>query len=348
MPGFRDIVGHESTIGHLKTAIASGHVSHAYLLVGDKGMGKRTLAEAYAEALQCETLREELDAGSLPPAAIDSCGECRSCRQAETGNQPDIIVWNYQKESSISVDDVRDLVSDIQIKPYASRYKIYILPDTQKMTKEAQNALLKTLEEPPEYAVLLLLTISQDAMLETIRSRCIVLPLRPVKPDMVKQYLMEKHGVPDYQAEIGAAFAQGNIGKAAALVTSEDFYDRLRETVRILENVRAWKVSDIISMIRSMDDDREKNKDKARESVNDMLDLFTIWYRDVLYFKATSDPDGIIFREQIVKIREAASRSSYDGIQTILDAVKTAKVRLRANVNFDLTMELLLLTMQEN
>lgn len=386
MPGFSSIVGHEKAVDHLRNAILSGRVSHAYMIVGDKGMGKRTLAEAFAETLQCETLQARLYAAgagaaitenpaagapaesrgqtpasaapasavaaaggqtpspaapaSLTLSAIDSCGECRSCRQAETHNQPDIITWHYQKETSISVDDIRALVSDVQIKPYASRYKVYILPDAQKMTQQAQNALLKTLEEPPEYAVLVLLTTSRDAMLETILSRCVVLPLRPVGSGLVKQYLMDRHGIPDYQAEICEAFAQGNIGKAVSLATSDDFYQMIERTVQILTHISEWDVSDIVALIRQMD--------KQKDSIDDLLDLFTIWYRDVLLFKATRNADGIIFREQVVKVREAAQKSSYDGIEKIIGAIRTAKTRLRANVNFDLTMELLLLTMKEN
>lgn len=356
MSGFRDIVGHGSTVEHLKTAIASGKVSHAYLIVGDKGMGKKTLAHAMAETLQCETLQKKLDeesenrfasesvpfaAGtSLPLAEIDACGTCRSCRQAETNNQPDIIVWRYQKETSISVDDIRGVVSDVQIKPYASRYKIYILPEAQKMTREAQNALLKTLEEPPEYAILILLSTSRDAMLETILSRCVVLPLRPVDSGTVKKYLMERHGISEDEADICSAFAQGNIGRAVALGTSDTFATLLERTLQILTHVKEWDVSDIIVLIRDMD--------RGKDSINDVLDLFTLWYRDVLLFKATRDVNGIIFRKQIVQVREAAQKSSYEGIQTILNAIKTAKVRLAANVSFDLTMELLLLTMKEN
>lgn len=350
MSGFRDVTGHERTIEHLKNAIASGRVSQAYLLVGDKGMGKKTIAQAFAQTLQCETLERVLEqeqespgektSGTLPLQSIDACGMCKSCRQAETNNQPDIMVWRYQKETSISVDDIRALVSDVQIKPYASRYKIYILPDAQKMTREAQNALLKTLEEPPEYAVIILLSTSRDAMLETILSRCVVLPLRPVDAAKVRSYLMDRHGVEPYKADICVAFAQGNIGRAVALATSENFYSLLERAIQILTHVKEWDVSDIVVLIRDMD--------RGKDVVNDILDLFSIWYRDVLLFKATRDADGIIFREQIVQIREAAQKSSYDGIQRILDAIRTAKIRLKANVSFDLTMELLLLTMKEN
>ena len=362
MSGFRDIVGHESTVEPLKTAIASGKVSHAYLIVGDKGMGKRTLARAFSEALQCEDLHRKLEAENssvsadggeetsskyaagtrLPLSEIDSCGECRSCRQAETGNQPDIITWTYQKNTSISVDDIRRLVSDVYIKPYASGYKIYILPDAQKMTREAQNALLKTLEEPPEYAVLILLSTSRDSMLETVLSRCVVLPLKPVESGKVKKYLMERYGIADDSADIFTAFAQGNIGRAVSLGTSETFMPLFEKAMQILVHVKEWDVSDIIVLLRDID--------RGKDAIGDTLDLFTLWYRDVLLFKATRDPDILIFRkqEQIVKIREAAQRSSYEGIQNILNAIRNARVRLSANVSFDLTMELLLLTMKEN
>ena len=185
--------------------------------------------------------------------------------------------------------------------------------------------------------MIILLSTSRDAMLETILSRCVVLPLRPVDAAKVRSYLMDRHGVEPYKADICVAFAQGNIGRAVALATSENFYSLLERAIQILTHVKEWDVSDIVVLIRDMD----RGKD-------DILDLFSIWYRDVLLFKATRDADGIIFREQIVQIREAAQKSSYDGIQRILDAIRTAKIRLKANVSFDLTMELLLLTMKEN
>lgn len=340
MPGFRDIIGHESTKDHLKTAIASGHVSHAYLLTGDKGMGKKTLALAFAKALQCENLQEKLSEGSLPPSKIDSCGECRSCRQEETNNQPDIITWRYKKEASISVDDVRDLVSDIQIKPYASRYKVYILPDVQKMTREAQNALLKTLEEPPEYAVLILLTTSRDAMIETILSRCIVLPLRPVKDGQVRKYLMERHGIPDFQAEVGAAFAQGNIGRAKMLANSEHFNEIHDDAIQLLKYMGEMEQSEIVKAVKRIN--------TYKLEINDYLDIIMIWFRDVLMYKATLDVEKVVFKNELNAIKERAKNSSYEGIERILEGLEKAKTRLKANVNFDLVMELLLLTIKEN
>ena len=180
MSGFQDIVGHKQIIEHLKNAEKLNKVSHAYIFSGEKGSGKKLLASRFAELLQCE------GEGEKP------CGKCRSCRQAESGNHPDIIRITHEKPNTISVDDIREqLVGDVQIKPYQSKYKIYIVPDAEKMNVQAQNALLKTIEEPPAYAVILFLTTNASSFLPTILSRCVVLNIKPVPDQEVRKYLME-------------------------------------------------------------------------------------------------------------------------------------------------------------
>ena len=142
MAGFSEILGHEQIIEHLQNAIKLQKVSHAYILDGEEGAGKNMLARAFAQTLQCER-------GGTEP-----CGECHSCKQAMSGNQPDIITVTHEKPASIGVEDIRgQLCGDIQIKPYSSPYKIYIVDEAEKMTVQAQNALLKAIEEPPAYGV---------------------------------------------------------------------------------------------------------------------------------------------------------------------------------------------------
>ena len=132
----------------------------------------------------------------------NACGKCQSCRQALSGNQPDIIRVTHEKPNTISVDDIREQVNnDIVIKPYSSKYKVYIIDEAEKMTVQAQNALLKTIEEPPEYAVILFLTNTLDVLLQTVRSRCIIMNLRSVDTKLIQQYLMQKYQLPDYQPE---------------------------------------------------------------------------------------------------------------------------------------------------
>lgn len=142
-------------------------------------------------------------------------------------NQPDIIYLTHEKPATISVDDIRSQInSDIVIRPYNSDYKVYIVDEAEKMNEQAQNALLKTIEEPPSYAVILLLTTNAQAFLPTIRSRCILLETKPVPDALVRGELMKRYEIPDYQADMSVAFAQGNMGKAIALAQSQEFADR--------------------------------------------------------------------------------------------------------------------------
>ena len=229
---------------------------------------------------------------------------------------------------------------DIMIKPYSSPYKVYIIPEADLLTVQAQNALLKTIEEPPEYAVILLLTENADSLLPTIRSRCVMLKLRNIKDKLVKKYLMEQLQIPDYQAELCAAFAQGNIGRAMLLAKSEHFNEIKEEAIQLLKYINEMELHEIVGAIKEIN--------KYKLEVADYLDIITIWYRDVLLYKATADVGALVFSDQLKYIKERASKSSYEGIENILDAIEKAKSRIKANVNFDLLMELLLLTIKEN
>lgn len=329
MADFNDIIGQEQIKEHMQNALAAKKISHAYILNGEKSSGKEFVAKVFAMALQCE------QGGGNP------CQKCHSCRQALTDNQPDIIKVTHEKPNTISVDDIRAQINnDVAIKPYSSPYKVYIVNEAEKMTPQAQNAILKTLEEPPEYAVILLLTTNVNSLLPTILSRCVVLNMKPVADELVRRFLMEQMQIPDYKAEVCVAFARGNIGKAKSLASSEEFENVKSEALSLLKYIQDMELHEIVAAIKKITD--------YKLEITDYLDIIAIWYRDVLLFKATSDVNHLIFREEISAIRKVAQRSSYEGIEEIIKALDKAKNRLNANVNFDLTMELLLLTIKEN
>lgn len=329
MSSFRDVIGHKDIIDYVQNAVDSKKVSHAYILNGERGSGKKMLANLFARTLLCENSNTE------------PCNQCTSCRQAENSNHPDIIVVRHEKPNSISIDEIRtQVVNDVMIKPYSSEYKLYIIPEADKMTEQAQNAILKTIEEPPAYAVLILLTENADALLPTIQSRCVMLKLRNIRDALVKSYLMQQMKVPEYQAQICAAFAQGNVGRAIMLATSEHFNEIKDEAVQLLKRINDIDMADLITCVKRISN--------YKLDVIDYLDVISIWYRDVLIYKATKNRDRVIFREEMDEIEERAMKSSYEGIEIILTAIETAKARLKANVNFDLVMELLLLTIKEN
>ena len=292
MGAFDRIAGQARAAGILQRAILADRVSHAWLLSGSSASDLLGMALAFAQTLQCT---------QKDPRTADACMQCRSCLQAMEGNHPDIRIWGHEKPTTFSVDEVRSLVSDVSIRPFSSDRKVYIVPDAHLMRAEAQNALLKTLEEPPDYIVILLLTHSTDAMLETVRSRCQLV-------------------------ELAAGQAQ---------------YDPLlrQNAERLFLQIRSLELVQIHAAIKELE--------PMKPQIGEVLELFASWYRDLLYFKATQDPDGLLFPEHLSQIQSDAGRMSYEGIQSVLDSIRKAYQRLAANVSFDLTMELLLLSMKD-
>lgn len=329
MGSFKDVVGHKDILKYISSAVENNRVSHAYILNGERGSGKKMLANLFAMTLLCET-------GDNEP-----CGKCHSCKQAESDNHPDIIRVTHEKPNSISVDDIRTQVNNtVDIKPYQGPYKVYIIPQADMMTPQAQNAILKTIEEPPSYAVFLLLTENAETLLPTINSRCVMLKLRNIKDTLIKKYLMENLEIPDYKADMCTAFAQGNMGRAIMLANSDHFNEIREEAVQLLKHINEMELNEIVAAV--------KNISVYKLEITDYLDIIMIWYRDVLLYKATKEIDKVVFKDQLQSIKEQARKSSYEGIELILESLEKAKARLKANVNFDLVMELLFLTIKEN
>ena len=328
---FAEIIGQEDVKSLLKNAIKSGNTSHAYIFSGESGSGKMMLAEAFASMLLCEN-----------PSNEDSCGQCHSCKQAIGRNNPDIIYITHDEDKkNIGVDIIREKINnDIILKPYASKYKVYIVDEAERMNPQAQNALLKTIEEPPAYAVLILLTSNHNGLLQTILSRCVTVQMKPIGKNLIKSYLQEKLKIVDYQAEIVASFAQGNLGKAIELSQSEEFNQMKTDVLRLVKkvsNIEEYEISEEIKLFETY-----------KLKMNEILDLIVLWFRDVLLYKSTRNESFLLFKDDFFDIKQQALNTSYNGIDEILAAIDLARKRLESNVNFDLTMQLLIEGMKEN
>jgi len=179
-----------------------------------------------------------------------------------------------------------------------------------------------------------------DMLLPTIRSRCVTLKLRNIKDSLIHKYLIETLEIDEDKAEICTAFAQGNLGRAIMLAQSEYFGEIRQDAVRLLKRIKDMELYEIVESLKSIS--------QYKLEITDYLDIIAIWYRDILMFKATNDVNKLVFHDETRYIRQQASKSSYEGIEKILEALDKAKVRLAANVNFDLVMELLLWTIKEN
>ena len=328
MARFEDIVGQEHLTEYFKKVSESGEIAHAYIIEGEMRSGKEFIARVFSEALLCEGKGEK------------PCGTCQSCLQMENNAHPDFYNVTHDKPSIISVDDIRDqVIKEITTKPYKGKYKIFLINEAEIMTEQAQNALLKTLEEPPEYVVLILLTTSKDKLLQTIQSRCVKLALKPVEKKVLKKYLMKEFKIPDYKADIAVSFSQGNFGKAKMLIMNEDFDKMKTEAVSLLKHINEMEAPDIMEAINKI---KEYKYDEL-----DYLDIFSVWYRDVLLFKATNDVNDLVFKQEIQYIKSVAKRTSYEGIDDIVRALETAKVRIRSKANFETCMTLLLEVIKE-
>jgi DNA polymerase-3 subunit delta' len=323
MARFEDIIGQDHLTEYFKKAIATGEVAHAYIIEGEMRSGKEFIARVFSEALLCE------GEGEKP------CGKCQSCLQMENNAHPDFYNIVHDKPGLISVADVRDqVVKDINTKPFKGKYKIYLINEAEIMNEVAQNTLLKTLEEPPEYVVIILLTTSKEKLLPTIQSRCVKLSLKPVEKKILKKYLMKEFKIPDYKADIAVSFSQGNFGKAKMLIMNEDFDKMKTEAVSLLKHISEMDAPDIMEAINKI---KEYKYDEI-----DYLDIFSVWYRDVLLFKATNDVNDLVFKQEIQYIKSVAKKTSYEKIDDIVKALEKTKTRLKAKANFETCMTLLL------
>lgn len=326
---FQEIIGQQQIKDHLQSALEQNNISHAYLFCGDAGSGRHTMAMAFARALLCEN----------PTDHHDACGNCKSCKQAASANHPDIHIITHEK-FNIRVDEIREqLNNDIQIKPYSSPYKVYIIPDAHRMNEQAQNALLKTLEEPPAYAVIILLADNESSLLPTINSRCVKLQMNPVSKEEISAYLVNKLQMEKDVADIAAGFCQGNIGQALRFAQSEDFQAMKDQVLGLLKQIDDMPLYSIMDVIRSF------AKDKG--NFYDYLDLMLLWYRDILMYKATKDTNLLLYRDEYTAITKQASKRGYEDLERIIEAINKVKIRLDANVNFELAIELMLLVIKD-
>jgi DNA polymerase-3 subunit delta' len=327
MADFKEIVGHEHVIQHLQNAIRQKRFSHAYLLCGEAGHGKHLVAEAFAKTVLCEE------------GGIEACGKCKSCKQIESGNHPDFRSAVREK-ATLGVKEIREQVTaDVQIKPYSSEYKIYFIDEAEKMTEEAQNALLKTIEEPPEYAVFLLSATRQELLLQTVLSRCVLLPFHPVAIGKIKQFLMEKKGIPDYLAESAACFSGGLVGRAVQYAESEAFTEQRNEVLHLVKHIDEMTMAEVMENVKLF----AGKKDVADE----YLDMILLWYRDVLLYKATKDAGSLLFKDELEAVAAQVGKRSFENLQGITEALEQVKQRMKSNVNFENALELLLLYMKE-
>lgn len=328
MYNFKELIGHKEEINYLKKIITSKHISHSYLFYGNEGIGKKRLAKAFVKTLFCEK-----------EGATEPCDNCTSCLMMETGNNPDYFEI-IPKGASIGVGDIRQqLVERMDIKPYRSKYKIFIIPDADKMTVQAQNALLKTIEEPPAYGIVMLITTKPAKILSTIHSRCTNIRVLPLATDIIEQYILNEYKVESWKASLYANFADGSIGQVQKMFSDDIFWETRQKSIDYmikLESANLMELYDIVAEI-----------DKERDIFPQILDFWMIWYRDILMYKKLEDEKYIFYKDFKNVLLDRAKKLPYNSINNHFYEIINAKNQLENNVNFTLIIENLLLKLKE-
>ena len=322
---FEEIRGNTPLVEQLRRSAASGRSSHAYLFLGGAGAGKRLIANTFAKALQCE--------GEKRP-----CDSCKSCHAFNHGNHPDVIYFQPLKNGkTYTIEDVREqLLETVDLKPFQYEKKIYIIEKADTLNIQSQNALLKTLEEPPAPAVFLLLAERAEAFLPTILSRVVVMKIRPLSAETIADYLMQAGHLAE-ESHILSAYAQGRIGQALELVEDEGFREMRQDILGKLEALPSMSEGEAYLLAK----DLEGYKNDLR-----FLDIMELWYRDLLTAKSLREEGYLIQRDK----KDAIFRAAKEPAALLAKkaaAVRTARMRLAQNANFRLTMEVMLMDLKE-
>jgi DNA polymerase-3 subunit delta' len=323
----------EWAVDLLKSHASSDKLRHAYLFTGPKGVGRKTLAIRFAQALNC----------TASPAPGEFCGDCRDCRQIEALTHPDLSLLQPEEDhKNILIDQVRALQHTLALSPYAGAYRIALLPNFQRATTQAANALLKTLEEPPDRVILLLTANAPEGLLPTIVSRCEVIRLRPASINSAQHYLELTRGLMAEQARLLAHVSGGRVGAALRLADDPTALEyRQAQIETLLELLPAaryerFKVAEQIS----------KTSDKTRQNTNEVLLIWLSFWRDVFLRTSggTSAVTNIDFEAAITQI---AAQVSSETARNLVLAHERALKQLDAYANVRLLLESLVLQWPE-
>ncbi|EOD01059.1 DNA polymerase III subunit delta' [Caldisalinibacter kiritimatiensis] len=323
---FKDIIGQEKIVKNLQSAIKNNSIAHSYLFEGPESIGKSKLGKAFAKTLLCKE------------NGVEPCDKCSSCIKIDSGNHPDLFIVG-PSGNSFKKEQVDEIQRNMRILPYEGNRKVFILEDIQKMTQEAENGFLKTLEEPPEYAIIIMTVTNSYSILPTIVSRCQIIKFNPVQNNKIEQVLVNKYNKSSEEARFIASFSNGIVGKAIKLAESEDFKNLREEVISVINDTLNSDKFRVFSISQFF----EQNK----EYIDDILDMMLIWFRDLLIVKEMADAKFVINKDKTDILNDQSLKLSRSKLHDIIEEVKKTKNNIASNVNYQLAIEVMLLKIQE-
>jgi DNA polymerase III subunit delta' len=321
---FRDILGQERVLGYLKAALSRGRLAHAYLFLGPEGVGKESVARALAAALNCA---EPLGDG-------DACGQCPSCKRLAAGTNPDFLVINPTSEGrqpQIKIEQIRELRRLTAYPPVAGGWRVALIKPAEALNDAAANSLLKTLEEPPPQHLLILTAGVEADLFPTIVSRCQKLAFTPLPYPLVTEAL-ERRGLSPSQATLLAALSGGSLGRALALEPE----DLLKQRQQVLTDLEALSQGNATAAL-----DWAQGLAKATAATDNFLVLTQLWYRDLLLLSWGVPERLLAHQDRLPELQAEAASNHKDAWLAKLAALSEAQRHLRANLNPELTLDLL-------
>lgn len=315
---FKDMQGQDKAISNLRHALENGRVSHGYLFLGPDGVGKKMAAMNFAKALNC---KDDKIGGS--------CDSCVSCMKIDAGSHPDVLFLKPEKVgASIKIEKVRELIRSLSLKPYEGRNKVFIIDDADAMGHEAQNALLKTLEEPPAESILILMTSNAKGLFETIVSRLQIVKFFPLRVETVKDILVRTYKMDEVTANVLSRLSSGRLGEALKY-KDEDFSNKRSRIIKGLMD-KTFFDSDFDGL--------------SREELKSYLEIMLSWYRDLLVTKARGGPgdgEGLLNIDKKDALAAGAKDMGFEQLDETIRQIILTSSFLEQNANAKLAMGVL-------
>lgn len=316
---FTQIVGHEKQIQALRASLANDRLHHAYLFVGPEGIGKKTIAVAVAKAIHCGNQRD------------DFCNRCANCARIEGGNHADVrFIEPLAGKKEISIQQVREIEKNLNFRSFSGGRKIVIVDPATLMNLPAQNALLKTLEEPPGDSLLILIGANAGSLLPTLRSRCLRLGFGPLPPEAVSDFLTRVKGMNKEQADFGAALAMGSIG-AAVEIDGEVLREHRRAWVGRLSSVKPGDYRAALEAAEALAADRDEPLKFLRWAES--------WYRDLLVCAVTQESRHVINRDLMSRLEDESAHGNLEHMLSCFGQTAKAAAQIRRNLNRRMVIE---------
>ncbi len=326
MEAFENIIGNQGAKEYFNRAISKNQLSHSYIFEGAYGIGKNTFAIELAKTIMCES-----------EATDKPCNECPSCTMINARTHPDLIV--IDKDTNVTkVDNIRDnLIREMEIKPYHSEHKIIIVKAADTVNIQGQNAMLKTIEEPPSYGIIILVCENMGSLLPTIKSRCITVRFNPLNKEEMEQYLVSR-GVNGTKKDVISKLSDGSIGIINDILENEHYMELRQQAIGFIEKLEKADLMAIYDLVKEITD--------LKDDLEQILKFWLLWYRDVAVYKTSKSKD-LYYIDYHKQLLDMSSKLTYNKVSQNIEHIKKAILDIKQNIYSTFVIENLLLQLKE-